>query len=316
MLAATERYLHISSPRGWKVSSDRFSSKRRSKKRRRGDNHDTLNGKKRLKISPPTSPQVLRPKSRKRKLDLDEPILDDRPAKKQLLELEKKLAELQVQSNSQEEKSNSMALVLVEKKRPSSKIQIQDVSKFPSEMQLSTRTNLALNYRPKLDPKIVSKRVLQTLCSLGCVEKQSLMGQDFYLVLKNKLIPVFPKSTSYYFEHEKGAKATNFHRENDSTITLRTLVGLWLLLVQMGHFVPFPQVRSLHRMFSPEVNDKRLSELGQKWLKQLGVEESMLESEESMLDCLLERLVIALMRGRRAVKDEAERFVEPMEEVF
>ena len=92
-----------------------------------------------------------------------------------------------------------------------------------------------------LSPKVVSKQVLQTLCSLGCVEKMSLMGQDFYLVLKDKLIPIFPKPAGYYFERHKQEPPPNFFASRTQTkpITIRTLVGLWLLLVQMGHVTTY-----------------------------------------------------------------------------
>jgi len=262
-------------------------------------------------------PVTASPNRKRRLLDVEE-LEEKGRAKKPMNQLEKKLAVMGM-GNQSEEDPSSLELVLKMKNLSplTADSKIVKISKVASQIDLSKNTSVALMEQPKLDPKVVSKQVLQTLCSLGCVEKMSLMGQDFYLVLKDKLIPIFPKPAGYYFERRNQEPPPNAFasRTQPKPITIRTLVGLWLLLVQMGHFVPFPEVRALHRMFSPEVNDERLSELGQKWLSQLGVDENMLQKEEMLMDCLLERLVIALMRGRRAVKSEAERFVEPMQEV-
>jgi len=268
----------------------------KSRKRKRNGGFEIPTLVKRRKANLKTS--TVSRKRKARALDLE-----DSPAKRKHLDgIPEKLADLEVGEKSA---AHGRMLSLTHKKNNSSS-KILNISKISSKMNLPDSTSLALMANSTLDPKIVSKKVLQTLCSLGCIEKTSVFGQDFYVVLKDKLIPVFPKPASYYFERHNIEIPDEFPTMSteQTPITIETLVGLWLLLTQMGHFLPFPEVRALHRMFSPEVNDERLSELGQTWLSQLGVEEAMLEKEEALMDCLLERLVVALMRGRRAVKNE------------
>lgn len=154
----------------------------------------------------------------------------------------------------------------------------------------------------------LSAEVLKLLCSLGFIEKTTCFGEDMYVILKEKFVPILSKPTSYYFSSEKLEK---IHFSN-AQACIKTLVGLWILLVKLGYFIPFPEVEKIFRMFSPEVNHKRLRNLGSAWLRQLGLDSKDFV-DPRMMDLICKKIVQSLRQGQKAVKDHAEPVVEAME---
>merc|ERR1711937_331037 len=120
-------------------------------------------------------------------------------------------------------------------------------------------------------------------------------------------MPIFSKPTDYYFQQADSvckktlqdmfAEQTNKNKKKNAKLDLKTLVGLWLLLIKLGYYLPFPQVERYSRFFSP-VNEKRLGKLGESWLKQLGLTDENLH-DPNMLGEVCKRILASLRHGKK-----------------
>lgn len=166
--------------------------------------------------------------------------------------------------------------------------------------------------RSQMNAEELSSNVLKLLVQLGFVERLNCMGENIYVVLKKRFMPIFSKPTGYYFQNNDIHRQTLreiFHKQinrekQKKKMNLKTLIGLWLLLVKLGYYLPFPQVERYSRFFAP-INEVRLSKLGASWLKQLGIPEESFQ-DPSKMDEICKKIILSLQDGKRHIKQTAE----------
>jgi hypothetical protein len=231
-------------------------------------------------------------------------------------DLEKKLEKLQLGKHAQENKmeeeepENSCTALLPVVQRDF-KNHMKDI-KLPTFFTVDKR--LLTNPSPAMDPKKISSSVLEVLVQLGFVEKVNCYGEDVYVVLRQRFEPIFTRPTNYYFQNTGDLPSfVNRLKAPKKAMDTKTLIGLWLLLVKLGYFLPFPQIENYTHMFNP-LNESRLEKLGSSWLKQLGITEEML-TDPALMDFICKKIVTSLRQGKGRLQngnanDEDEIMIE------
>jgi len=232
-----------------------------------------------------------------------------------LADLEENLEKLQIgkkaEENKMEEETENSCTALLPMVPRDFKNHIKDI-KLPTFFTVDKR--LLANPSPAVDPKKISSSVLQVLVQLGFVEKVNCYGENVYIVLRQRFEPIFTRPTNYYFQNTGELPSfVNRLEAPKKAMDTKTLVGLWLLLVKLGYFLPFPQIENYTHMFNP-VNENRLEKLGSSWLKQLGITEDML-TDPGLMDYICKKIVSGLRQGKGRLEngdgnDEDELMIE------